>query len=118
MRRQRRRPIHYNAISLFDGTVLAAYPVRKPAPKVLKRDNIKIDDEGVCQELMEAGRELIRSPEEARYRFMDILANKLNTRRALREIVLPELASLRQEVAAMRSQLDRIERLVADGRKA
>jgi len=112
MRRQRRRPIHYNAISLFDGTVLAAYPVRKPTPKAINRDNIKIDDEGVCQELMEGGRHIVRSSEEGRFRFMDVMANRLNARRAVREIALPEIAAVREEVAALRSQLDRIEKLL------
>ena len=112
MRRQRRRPTHYHAISLFDGTVLATYPVRKPTPKAIKRDNIKIDEEGVCQELMEGGRQIVRSEEARRFRFMDVMANRLNARRAVREIALPEIAALREEVAAVRAQLDRIERAI------
>jgi hypothetical protein len=108
MRRQRRRPLHYSAISLFDGTVLAAYPVRKPAPKVIKRDNLKIDQEGVCREFMQGGQEIIRSPEEARFRFMDVMANRLNMRRAVRELVQPELVAIREELATVRSLLERI----------
>ena len=114
MRRPRRRPMHYSANSLFDGTVLWAYPVRKPTPKMIKRDNLKIDEEGVCSEWLGAGKELSDVNNDTRTRFQDIIATSLNTRRALREVVLPELAALRDEVAAVRSQLDRIELLLSE----
>lgn len=117
MRRPRRKPMHYSASSLFDGTVLAAYPVRKPAPKVIKRDNLRIDDEGVCVEWLRSGKELSDVNNDTRTRFQDIIATSLNTRRALREIVLPELAALREEVAAVRSHLERIEQLLTARRE-
>jgi hypothetical protein len=66
MRRQRRRPRYYYASSLFDGTVLAAYPIRKPAPKIIKRDNLKIDEDGVCGESLRAGKHLSDCQYESR----------------------------------------------------
>ena len=108
MRRQRRKQMHYNATSLHDGTVLAAYPIRKPMPKVIKRDNLKIDEEGVSGEWLGPGKELSNVQHENRFRFQNIIASRLNTRRAIREIILPELAAICQEIAAMRTQLDRI----------
>ena len=110
MRRQRRRPIHYHAISLFDGTVIATFPMRKPTPKTIKRDHLKIDEDGICKESFRAGKELSSTLTENRFRFQDIIANRLNARRALRELVLPELAAIREELATVRSQLQCIER--------
>lgn len=112
MPKQRRRPLHYLASSLFDGTVLAAWPIRKPIRKVIKRDSLSIDADGVCQEYLRGGGALGNANVENRFRFQDIMAANLNTRRALRQIVLPALASLHEEVAALRSQLDRIEGLI------
>ena len=109
MRRQQRRQVYYDAISLLDGTVMAAIPVRKPTRKTMKRDSLKIDAEDVCRESLRAGKELSDVRSENRLRFLDIIATALNTRRALREIVLPELTSIREEIAALRSHLDRIE---------
>ena len=112
MRRQQRRPMHYHARSLYDGTVVAAFPVRKPAPKVIKRDNLKIDEDGVCIEDIHAGKHLSDFRDETRYRFQNIVSISLNTRRALREIVLPRLAVLQQEMESLRAQMDRIEQLL------
>lgn len=118
MRRQRRRPRYYYASSLFDGTVLAAYPIRKPAPKIIKRDNLKIDDDGVCIESLRAGRYVSDCQYENRFRSQNIIANRLNTRRAIREIVLPKLAMIQQEITAVRTQLDRIENMLQEPNKS
>ena len=112
MRRQHRKSLHYDASSLFDGTVLAAYPVRKPTPHVMIRDNLRIDVEGVCREWMTAGKKYSDYRLENRFRFMDIMANRLNVRRAIREIALPELVAVREEIAALGAQLDRVEQLL------
>jgi len=42
-----------------------------------------------------------------------LLANRLNTRRALRELILPELKALQESIDSLREQLDRIEKLMA-----
>ena len=109
MRRPRRRPVYYSATSLNDGTVLTAYPMRKPAPKVMKRDHLKIDMEGVCKEWLRPGWELSDVNYDTRFRFQNILATNLNTRRAIRELVLPVLTDIRQEIAGLRAQLDSID---------
>jgi len=112
MRRQRRRAMHYYARSLNDGTILASFPIRKPGPKIIKRDNLRIDEDGVCKELMDAGKALSDSNNETRFRFQNIVSTSLNTRRALREIVLPRLAVLQQEMGSLRAQMGRIEQLL------
>jgi hypothetical protein len=113
MRRQKRRPIHYTTRSLHDGTVLAAYPVRKPPPRTIKRDKIRIDEDGVCREYAGAGKELCDVYNESRMRFQDIIATRLNTRRAIREMVLPSLVKLRCDVNEIRGQLDHIQGLLS-----
>jgi hypothetical protein len=97
--------------SFRDGIVLAAYPVRKPSPHVIKRDGLRIDPDNVCSEFSGSGSSL-RGDDDRRIRFQDIVATALNTRRAIRELVLPRLSALEAEVQSLRKQLDRIERAV------
>ena len=113
MREIRRRPIHYSVSCLHDGTVLAAYPIRKPSARILKRDGRRIDDDKVCVEFPGSGMELSDVRNETRTRFQDILANALNTRRAIRALLSPELNSLADEIAQVRSQLAQIVERVA-----
>lgn len=105
MRRTRRRAMHYTAHMLHDGTVLAAYPIRKPSPHVIKRDHLRIDEDGVAFVFSGAGRELSDWHNESRMRFQDVIASNLNTRRALRDLILPPLHDLRSEVAALRAEV-------------
>lgn len=114
MSTKRRRQLHYDAISLYDGTVLVAYTVRKPMPRIIKRDRLVFDQDGVCAEWLGAGQELSDINNDTRTRFQDIIAIRLNTRRAIRDIVAPELEEIRAEVAAVRSQLNQIERLLSE----
>lgn len=112
MRRQQRKSLHYHAEALYDGTVIAAFPIRKPLPKVIKRDHLRIDDDGVCREWLRAGQELRDPNNETRFRFQNIIATSLNARRALREIVLPRLTALQAEIAAVRTHLGHIEQML------
>ena len=98
MRSPRKRALHYSAISLHDGTILAAYPMRKPAPRIMRRDGMRTDADGVTRTFPGAGHELSDVRNESRMRFQDIIANRLNTRRALRELVVAPLAELPRRV--------------------
>jgi hypothetical protein len=91
-------------------------PIRKPTPHIIKRDRLSIDRDGVCQEYAGAGRELSDVHNETRMRFLDIIATRLNTRRAPREIVLPALLKLQTDVDELHNRLDRIERLLCKDR--
>lgn len=103
--RKKRRPMHYHVVSLYDGTITAAMPKRKPAPRVMKRDGLRVDPDGVIKEWLGAGQELSDWNNESRFRFQNIIATNLNTRRAIRELVLPVLAELREEIAALRAEV-------------
>ena len=113
MRHPKRRPIHYSAICLYDGTVIAAYPVRKPTPKIIKRDKLKIDEDGICRGWMESGKVLSDSKNENRFRFHDIISNRLNTRRTIREMVLPQISKLQEDMDGLRTQLGEIQQLLS-----
>lgn len=104
-KKQRRRLINYHGESLYDGTVFAAYPIRKPSPRVMKERGMKVEADGVTSEVMRAGTELGTTDDERRFRFQNIIATNLNTRRAIRELVLPVLAELREEIAALRAEV-------------
>jgi hypothetical protein len=107
--------MYYTVIMLHDGTVLAARPIRKPSQRPSNPSRRKIDPDGVAVEWAESGSDLRDNQNETRFRFMDIIAAKLNTRRAIRELVLPRVAELHDEVRNLREQLDRIENLLPRG---
>jgi hypothetical protein len=110
--RLRRRSMYYSASSLHDGTVLAAYPMRRPAPRILKRDGMRIDVDGVTSEWGDSGRDLSNWEVENRFRFQDIIANRLNTRRAIRELVLAPLTEMQCEISALREEVGRLTALL------
>lgn len=112
MRRQKWRQMYYSAICLYDGTVKAAYPVRKPIPKTIKQEKLRIDEDGVCREWAGAGKELSDVSNETRMRFQDIIATRLNTRRAIREIVCPYLLKLQKDMDDVHNKLDHIQQLL------
>lgn len=113
MKRERRRPMHYLASDLFDGTVLAAFPIRKPHPRSLKRDGTRIDPDGVADGSSRGGKHLGDPQYDDRTRFQDIIANRLNTRRSIRELVVPPMAKLQEEVTSLRAEVARLAELVA-----
>ena len=112
MRRQRRRPLYYYASCLYDGTIVASFPIRKPIPKTIKQDKIKIDEDGVCDRgWYTSGREFSDVNVENRFRFQDIIATRLNTRRAIREMVFPYFKKLEKEIGEVNEKLDCIQQL-------
>jgi uncharacterized protein YhbP (UPF0306 family) len=100
------------AIALYDGTVTSARPVRKPIPKTIKREKLSIDEDGVCYEWAKAGKELSDVNNESRMRFQDIIATRLNTRRAIREMVYPYVNKLQKDIDGVRNKLDQILQLL------
>lgn len=115
MRRPRspKRPMHYLVRRLNDGTVLAACPIRRPAPRIMKRDGLRVEADGITRVHSGAGKELSDWNNETRFRFQDIIATNLNTRRAIRELVLGPLIELRKEMAELRAEVDRLHGLLS-----
>ncbi len=102
---RRHKPVYYTTTSMNDGTVLAAHPVRKPAARIMKRDGDKVDEDGVCKELLGSYVRGFDFNDPGRIRFFDIMANRLNTRRAIHEIIEPTLQSIQADIAAAREEI-------------
>jgi hypothetical protein len=109
--------MHYTVFSLRDGTITSACPMRKPARRILKRDGLRVDADGVTIEYCSAGRELSDGRYEGRFRFQNIIATSLNTRRAIREMVLPPIAEMRAEISALRAEVERLNQALAEVRR-
>lgn len=114
MRRRRRRPVYYTVTSMDDGTVLAAFPVRKPAARVMKRDGHRLDEDNVCQDFMGRYVGSFKSDDPGRFRFFDVMANRLNVRRAIRELVRPELEDIRAELSTMNNRVRELMTLLCE----
>jgi hypothetical protein len=105
--------MHFYVLSLHDSTVLAAWPIRKPARTILRQEHIRIDPDGVTIEHSDAGREISDMSNDTRYRSQRVIAINLNTRRAIRQLLLPQLSKALTDLDSLRAQLDRIEAMVA-----
>ena len=112
MRKERRRPMYFTVHRLHDGTVLVARPIRKPSKQELTQTNLRIDPDGVAREFAGSGRELSDVNNDTRTRFQEIIATNLNTRRAIRDLLLPQLAETLEEVQSLHARLDRLEALL------
>ncbi len=111
-RKPRRRMVYSYTFGFHDGAVIGAGPNRKPSEKRVKSDGLWIDDDSVFQEYLYSPTDWCSWEPEKRTKTVEVLANRLNTRRAIRELVLPELRSLHQSIELLRDQLDRIERKI------
>ncbi len=112
-RKQRRRPVHYHVTSFRDGAVMACLPVRKPSPKRIKEDGIRVDPDLVTDEGYYAVSQFPGWPEEIRIRNCDLLANRMNVRRAIRDLVIPELAKIESAMLKLNERLDRLAESIA-----
>ncbi len=114
-RRARRRKIHYTTSGFGDGSVISAGPQRKPSAKKIKERGYHIDEDGVFNESFYSPSEWVSWELHQRVKAVTVLANRINTRRALRELVLPEIAALASTLERIEKRLDAIERSVGNG---
>lgn len=112
MRRQSRK-MHYLVRELRDGTVIGAFPIRKPSPAEMRNARHPIDADGVAEAHFGSVREMTEVGDETRMRRLDLIAANLNTRRAIRSLILPELAALHDEVASLRAEIANLSKAVA-----
>jgi hypothetical protein len=112
--KKRRKPTYYEAFSLADGTILLACPVRKPSRRVLKDYRVEIDTDGVGFETLKNDWHTFREPDcEERRRRHDLIANRLNVRRAIRDLVLPELTALAERLSRLEQQITELKSVPA-----
>jgi hypothetical protein len=112
MRRKkpRRQPVHYIAFAFRDGAIVAGVPTRKYSKRRIKEEGVWIDQDLVMREGQYDVKTFERATDEQRVRMVDLLANRLNMRRTVRELVLPELANIEVSLADLHERLDRIEK--------
>lgn len=109
-KKSHRRKVYSVTFGFSDGAVTACAPERKPSPKRMKEDGIHICPDGVFREYKYSPTDWHSWEDEQRVRAVMVLANRLNTRRAIRELVLPELTAIQTAIADVRERLERIER--------
>jgi hypothetical protein len=97
----RRRPAYYTVWALRDGTVVAAGETgRKPLPSQRRRWG-KIDEDGVWQEFNQVATHMAELQERHWIAMQVSITSRLNSRRAIRELVLPRLGGLEERLDAI-----------------
>lgn len=109
MSKKPRQPAHYVVISYTGGAAITCTPHRKPSKRRIKEDRVSIDDDLVISEYAEKVDEFHDLGVEARGRLSDLLANRINMRRAVRELVLPILTNIENSLSSIHERLERVE---------
>lgn len=109
-KKPRRRDVYFIAFSFPNGAAFACGPERKPSTKRIKEDSLYIDDDFVFRETKYGSTEWHSWSPEHRRELSQIMAIRLNSRRALRELVLPELKIIQVSLNALDSKLNEIAR--------
>ena len=115
-RRKPRRPVHYVVTAYRDGAVVGCHPERKPSARKLKEDQLKIDDELVFWELSYGADEFAAWELDQRVRTADLLSNRMNMRRTVREVLMPQLASIQATLVDVAKRIARIKAALADSK--
>jgi hypothetical protein len=112
----RRRDVYSIAFVFPDGSAFSCGPNRKPSSKRLKDDAAFVDEDFVFKEYKYGPDEWAAWPDDQRRELGQTMAIRLNTRRSIRELVLPELKIIQDSLQLITTRLDSIEqRLKADG---
>ena len=108
-KKPRRRDVYSVAFVFPDGSAFACAPQRKPSSKRLKDDDAYVDEDFVFREQRYGPDEWVSWPVDHRRELGQIMAIRLNTRRAIRDLVLPELEGIKAMLANIQKRLDQIE---------
>ncbi|MCU0980787.1 MAG: hypothetical protein MUF25_16680 [Pirellulaceae bacterium] len=112
-RKPRRRMVYSYTFGFQDGSVIACGPERKPFERRIKEEGIHIDEDGVFREALYSPTSWHSWNDEQRREAVTILANRLNMRRAIRDLVLPELKELKTVLLDIEKRLRQIEQAIA-----
>jgi hypothetical protein len=113
-RPKRRKPVHYVTFAYADGATVACLPARKPTKLKIADEGIHIDSDYVMREYRYSSSGTFEgASNEQRVRMADLLSNRLNMRRTIRELVLPCLANLQAMLRTLDERLQRIEEAVS-----
>lgn len=117
-KRPRRRMVYSTTFGFHDGSVIGCGPDRKPSKRRVQADGIHIDADGVFREITYSPTYWHSWSDEQRAKAVGILAIRLNTRRAIRELVLPELAALNEVLLEIEKRLTRIEKALSSEKRS
>lgn len=110
---RKRRPVYFQCFNLPGGATYAATPTRKPYTKKGEKPSpLANDPDLVATELETTLDDYDAYPTDTKQRAFPVLANRINTRRAIRELVLPELTAIVETLGRIEERLDRLERFV------
>lgn len=107
-KKKRGRPVHYTTFTYVDGAAWTCTPTRKP-----KQEKVASDADYVVNELLSSAKDFHDESDAIRARISDILATRINSRRAIREIAMPSLARIEASLLALHERLERIEQALA-----
>jgi hypothetical protein len=114
---KRDRRAYFKTFALENGPALLGIPTKKPHPKTLQSRGVKVDEDGVWYSIIEDHESLGVYKLEAKHLVYATIAADINVKRALRRQVVPMLDAVARDVAALKDQLDRIERKLGAGVK-
>ena len=109
-RKPRRRMVHSVTFGFHDGAVIACGPSTKPSNRRIKEEGIYVCPDGVFSEHYYSPTYWHTFKLEERREITATLANRLNTRRAIRELVMPQLEAIQQALDSISKRLEQIER--------
>jgi len=99
---------HYEVHALKDGCVLLAVPTRKPSSRTRGGEAVRIDEDGIHQTHVIALDTFTQGIPEVSRMAHAAIAGRLNTRRAIRDLVHPRLDQLEQRLERIEAKLDRL----------
>ncbi len=108
-RKPRRRDVYSKAFVFPNGAAFSCAPDRRPSARQIKYDGIFVDEDFVFQEFKYKSSDWYGWPDQERRELCQIMAIRLNTRRAIRELVLPELKAIQSAMESLISRLSSIE---------
>lgn len=111
-RKSKRRMVYGVTFGFHDGSVLAFGPERKPSAKRIKEDGIHICPDGVFREYFYGPTYWHTFDDDARKELTRTLANRINTRRAIRELVLPELDAIKESLEKLHERISLVEKQI------
>ena len=112
----RRRDVYSIAFVFPDGSAFSCAPERKPSDKRIKEDGVHVDADFVFREYKYGPSDWHTWPDNHRRELGQIMAIRLNTRRAIRELLLPKLEAIQASLDDIQSRLDRLES-TSDGKQ-
>ncbi len=108
---KRDKKTYFTVFALRDGTITTVLESRKPRQDQLRRGQ-RIDEDGVYQEHTTDARTYENHTDAQRIQKHITIAGAINTRRAIRNLLLPKLKEISEQLFAVQERLDAIDKRV------